>query len=129
MISKEKSVIKQIIFAYELKSGYCVTETLESKEEKYLIKKSSIANVRFLKINDKWFIIFNIMGLQNVIKCCILSIGSVRLAERYALRVVGDTHREYRLLKISRPPGRPLLSMVTRVVFLFIYHYVSLNYI
>ena len=64
--------------------------------------------MRFLKINDKWFMIFNIMGLQNVIKCCILSIGSVRLAERYALRVVGDTHREYRLLKISRPPGRPL---------------------
>lgn len=84
---------------------------------KQMSKKSSIANVRFLKINDKWFMIFNIMGLQNVIKCCILSIGSVRLAERYALRVVGDTHREYRLLKISRPPGRPLLSMVTRVVF------------
>ena len=39
MIRKEKSVIKQIEYSYQLKSGYCVTETLESKEEKLLIKK------------------------------------------------------------------------------------------
>lgn len=39
MIIKEKSLIKQIEFTYELKSGYCVTETLESKELKYLVKK------------------------------------------------------------------------------------------
>lgn len=39
MIRKEKTVIKQIEYSYQLKSGYCVTETLESKEEKILVKK------------------------------------------------------------------------------------------
>lgn len=53
MINKEKSIIKQIIFSYTLKSGYCVTNTLESKEEKYLVKKiKEKDNVEFKTVSN-----------------------------------------------------------------------------
>ena len=67
MISKEKSVIKQIIFAYELKSGYCVTETLESKEEKYLIKKIKEKDIVEFKTVSEHFISLDAIKYDEII--------------------------------------------------------------